>query len=195
MFIIYDTEYTSWKGCQERGWIEPQKKEIVQIAALKVKTSSLEVLDEFCCYIRPTFNPVLSDYFVNLTGITNEKIEKEGVSFKEADKRFAEFTGNLPCYAHSWADGDHIADGAIMQLNWKYNNLFERKLDFRNIATWFKAMYQKHHIDIKSQASGQIIKLLHLEKNMSVQGLDEHNALFDVYSILEGIRHFKGEGL
>ncbi len=195
MFVIYDTEYTSWKGCQEKGWIEPQKKEIVQIAALKVEKSSLKVLEEFCCYIRPTYNPVLSDYFSALTGITNDKIEKEGVSFEKADERFAKFAGNLPCYAHGWGDGDKIADGAIFKLNWEYNNLPERKLDFRNIATWFKERYKEHHIDIKSQASGQIIKLLHLEKNESVQGLDEHNALFDVYSILEGIRHFNGEGL
>lgn len=195
MFVIYDTEYTSWKGCQEKGWIEPQKKEIVQIAAVKVERSSLKVLDEFCVYIRPTFNPVLSDYFVNLTGITNEKIEKEGLSFELADERFAKFAGDLPCYAHGWADKDQIADGAILKLNWQYNHLPERKIDFRNIAPWFKKQYQKHHIDIKSQSSGQIVKLLGLEKNMKMLGLDEHNALFDVYSILEGIRHFNAEDL
>ena len=32
-FVIFDTEYTSWKGCLEHGWVGNQKKEIVQINA------------------------------------------------------------------------------------------------------------------------------------------------------------------
>ena len=30
-FIIFDTEYTSWKGCLENGWSGNHKKEIVQV--------------------------------------------------------------------------------------------------------------------------------------------------------------------
>ena len=56
----------------------PQRKEIVQIATIKVDLSTLEVKDEFNVFVKPTYNPILSDYFINLTGITNKKIAQEG---------------------------------------------------------------------------------------------------------------------
>ena len=78
-FVIFDTEYTTWPGCQENGWIGKQKKEIVQIAAIKV-TDQLKVIDEFNALCKPVINPVLSDYFTKLTHITNEQVEKYGES-------------------------------------------------------------------------------------------------------------------
>ena len=37
-FIIFDTEFTAWKGSQERDWSgENEERELVQIGALKVK--------------------------------------------------------------------------------------------------------------------------------------------------------------
>lgn len=35
-FVIFDTEYASWRSCQENGWTGNQKKEIVQLSALKI---------------------------------------------------------------------------------------------------------------------------------------------------------------
>lgn len=37
-FIIFDTEYTSWEGSQERNWNgENEFRELVQISAIRVK--------------------------------------------------------------------------------------------------------------------------------------------------------------
>lgn len=79
-FVIFDTEYTSCKGCQEHGWRGRQQREIVQISAIRV-SNDLRVLDTFNVLCRPSINPILSDYFVNLTGITNKQIQSHGVSF------------------------------------------------------------------------------------------------------------------
>ena len=92
-FVIFDTEYTTWKGCNENGWHRNQKKEIVQIAAM------------------------------------------------------------------------------------------------------FKELYARHNINIKSQSSGQIVKLLDIQNKLSPLGLDEHNAFFDVYSVLEGLKFFKTDAI
>ena len=45
-FIILDTEYTSWKGSQERNWSRKNEyKELVQIAAIKIKKKSKHIGD------------------------------------------------------------------------------------------------------------------------------------------------------
>ena len=62
-------------------------------------------------------------------------------------------------------------------------------LDCRNIAGWFKQAYRKNGIFVEKQSSGQIAKLLGLEDEIRALGLDEHNAFYDVHSILAGLRH------
>ena len=62
-------------------------------------------------------------------------------------------------------------------------------LDCRNIAGWFKQAYRKNGIFVEKQSSGQIAKLLGLEDEIRAVGLDEHNAFYDVHSILAGLRH------
>ena len=159
-FVIFDTEYTSWKGCQENGWHGSRKKEIVQIAALKV-TDNLEVISEFNQICRPTINPILSDYFVNLTHITNETVAQEGVPFIEAFKAFKNFVGNDVCFSHGWgADYKHKSDGAIIDENIELYQLTEKNdLIYFNIAAFFQEIYREKNIPIQSQASGQIAKI------------------------------------
>lgn len=195
-FIIFDTEYTSWKGCNEKGWVLPQRKEIVQIAALQVKQSTLEVKAEFNILIRPTHNPILSDYFIKLTGITNEQIASEGVDFKEGLAKFIKFVGNRDCISHVWSgDKDSCGDGEVIKLNLEYNNLPKVNLRFKNIAPWFRKQYQENNIIVERQASGQIAKIVGRDEAIKQLGLNEHNALYDVYSLLEGIRKFHGKDL
>lgn len=192
-FVIFDTEYTSWKGCLENGRADWQKEEIVQIAALKIKGETLEVIAEFNCYVKPKINPVLSDYFIDLTGITNEKLVAEGVSFEQAYEAFKQFAGDDICYSHGWSvNMDSIADGKIMAKNLEFNQLTDNlPPDYENIAPWFKEQYAEKKINITKQCSGEIAKLLGVDDELRSLGLDSHNALYDVYSILSGIRFLK----
>lgn len=190
-FVIFDTEYTSWKGCQENGWHGNQKKEIVQIAAIKV-SDKLEVLDSFDVLCKPSINPVLSDYFVNLTHITNEQVTKHGKSFEEAYGNFENFIASDICYSHGWgAEYFSKSDGTIIDENLKLYDLRARKnIKYRNIAPVFKHLYTENKINIKSQSSGQIAEILGLSKNMKKLKLNQHNAFYDVYSIVEGLKYF-----
>ena len=195
-FVIFDTEYTSWKGCQEHGWHGTHKKEIVQIAALKV-SDELEVLVEFNQLCQPKINPVLSDYFVNLTHIQNEDIQREGAPFEKAFANFRAFVGKDICFSHGWgADYYHKSDGAIIDENLELNHLSQKNdLTYYNVAAIFKELYQKNNIDIKSQASGEIATLLGIEDELSDLHLKPHDALYDVYSIYAGLCHFKEDAL
>lgn len=94
-FVVYDLEYTSWEGARERRWSGPgEHREIVQIGAVVLddgfsELNSLEIL------VQPRRNPVLSDYFTRLTGITQARLDGEGVDVDQALDRFLDFAG--PC--------------------------------------------------------------------------------------------------
>lgn len=190
-FIIFDTEYTSWKGCLENGWTGNRKKEIVQISALKV-SADLEVIAEFNALCKPQINPVLSDYFSNLTHITNEQIKQFTEPFKNVYDNFVTFTDSHICYSHGWG-GNYFdkSDGEIMEENLSLYHLENNKnLKYRNIAPVFKQLYNENKINVTSQSSGQIVEILGLKEKLKTLDLDIHNALYDVYSILEGLKYF-----
>ena len=190
-FVIFDTEYTSWKGCQENGWHGNQKKEIVQISALKV-SENLRVLAEFNVLCKPQINPILSDYFIDLTHITNAQINKKGKCFADAYKRFEAFVGKNKCYSHAWgADFFHKSDGEILNENIVLYKLPKpQEIAYRNIAPVFAKLYAKHNIPVKNQTSGQIVQILGIENKLKKLELNKHNALYDVYSILESLKYF-----
>jgi len=190
-FIIFDTEYTTWPGCQENGWHGNQKKEIVQIAALKI-SDDWNVTDRFNTLCQPIINPKLSDYFIKLTRITNEQVQKKGVSFASAYQKFESFVGNDICYSHAWgSDYQNESDGNIIRENLRLNQITaSREIIYRNIAPVFNRLYNENNITISKQASGEIVHLLGIEKNLADLGLNVHNAFYDVYSIFEGLKFF-----
>lgn len=191
--VIFDTEYTSWKGCQENGWKNGQEREVVQLSAVKID-ENLQVIDELCCYVKPKINPVLSDYFSELTGITNETIQKKGEDFASVYEKFYDFVAGDVCWSHGWGSPENDeCDGTIINHNLELLNLPKKTVKYKNIGAFFAKIYKKYGIDVKSQASGMIAKILKRENNLKTLNLNEHNALYDVYSILEGVRYFAEE--
>jgi inhibitor of KinA sporulation pathway (predicted exonuclease) len=92
MPVLFDTEFTAWSGSMANRWLAPGEfREIVQIGAVKIDARTLAPVDELEILVRPRFNPVLSQYFVTLTGITNEVVRERGVDFREAYDCFAAF--------------------------------------------------------------------------------------------------------
>jgi len=70
VIIIFDLEFTTWAGAQDRDWSHPGEfREIVQIGALRVDAASLEIVGEFDRLVRPRRNPLLSEFFQELNGI------------------------------------------------------------------------------------------------------------------------------
>jgi inhibitor of KinA sporulation pathway (predicted exonuclease) len=105
-FVLADLEYTSWDGAMARDWGGPGEfREIVQIGAVKVtRAGGWHEVDALMVLVRPTLNPVLSDYFTNLTGITDADIARAGVPVTDALERFSQFTGALPILTHGRDD-------------------------------------------------------------------------------------------
>ena len=187
-FIIFDSEYASWDGFLSAPAEEKKKAEIVQIAALKIDARNLNVIDELNLYVKPRFTPRLTDYFIKLTGITDELLAEKGTDFLTAYRKFLDFCGRAPCYSHVWDTTVSLGDGLIFNNNlelWQAKNY--PCPQYRNIASWFQEQYQKRRLQIARQSSGQIAALLGCQDKLPA-GLQPHNALYDVYSLLAGLR-------
>lgn len=194
--VIFDTEYTSREWSMEQNrWKTRQHKEIVQIAAIKCNLNSMKILETFNIYIKPTINPILSKYFTNLTGITNTKIDKEWTNFKFAYKQFEIFTKNNKCCSF-WRtlDKNNLADWTIINENKKLLNIKTKKeINYINIAPRFEKRFKEQNILPKKINSWKIAK--YLDININEIYWNEHNALFDTYSLREWIKYFKAKKL
>jgi inhibitor of KinA sporulation pathway (predicted exonuclease) len=91
--VILDTEWTSWPGFMESRWSMPGKyREIVQIGAVKLDArDNFSEIASFEILIKPRINPELSDFFTDLTGITQKEVDMAGVDFPDALSSFVSF--------------------------------------------------------------------------------------------------------
>jgi len=62
--------------CLRNGKMEPVQ-EIIEFPCLKIDTKSFNVIDEFHSYVQPKFNPILSEFCTELTGILQETVNDQ----------------------------------------------------------------------------------------------------------------------
>ncbi len=116
---VVDLEWTSWPGARARDWRGPgEEMEIVQVGALRLRddaglaeTGALDVL------VRPRINPRLSDYFIELTGITQAHLDADGIGFADALDRLRRFLDGVGAV---WSFG---TDYRVIRRNCALNDL------------------------------------------------------------------------
>ena len=60
----------------EHNWSRPNEyREIVQIGAILVEVKQFTEIDHINLFVKPNKNPILSEYFTNLTGISQKDID------------------------------------------------------------------------------------------------------------------------
>ncbi|MDI3417694.1 3'-5' exonuclease [Streptomyces luteolus] len=186
-FVLFDLEFTSWPGALERDWAEPgQLREIVQIGALRLD-ERYAVVEEFETLVRPVTNPRLSPYFTGLTGIQQEKVDREGVSPARALGDFLGFCQDQSVLSYGndmVVLGENVgwarARGEVLKHSW----LAAR---FVNVRPWL------NHVAPTTAAAnvGRLWQVLGLPKPGSGQ---EHSALFDCYSLAAALGHLRSVG-
>lgn len=179
--VVFDTEFTAWAGSMERNWSGPGEfREIVQIGAVRLDAATLDETASFSVLIRPVKNSVLSDYFVALTRITNQRLHDEGTDFAAAAKAFAVFVGKrkLFCYGR---DDRIIAKNAEL--------LGAPKLWSNTSATNLREWLVEIGIKLAGVSSGTLARHV---GSMS-QGL-AHDALIDARSLAEAVRYLVKNG-
>lgn len=176
MYIIVDTEYTTWDGALESGWTLPnQHREIVQLAAIKLDANFKE-MEHLDILVKPTINPELSSLFLNLTNLKQIDVDTKGVSFQKAINDFLGFTneGILPVICMN-------ADEAVFRENCKINDI-----NFPFPSSWhrLRPFLEATGIDMSNLSSGD----LHSLTQSPIKG-HTHNALHDVRSMGVWLKH------
>jgi Exonuclease len=186
VIVIFDLEYTTWAGAQERGWTGPGEfREIVQIGALRVDPGTLAVGGEFEVLVRPERNPRLSDFFQRLTGISQAAVEERGVSFAEALDGFVKFAGGEIALSYG---NDMVVLGENLVLQYPRERRTAGPLPaFVNIRPYVNRVLPS----TVPLASGSLAAAL----GRPGPAESVHDALADCYSILETLRHLRERGL
>lgn len=171
--ILFDTEYTSWEGSLQRKWSEPwEHREIIQIAAVKLSIDEDVVEEEtYDCLVKPVVNPRLSDYFVQLTGISQAVVEEKGSQFQEAYQGFLAFCEHGALPAFSWGD-----DPAVIRENCVLNGLPYK--DFPRGFHDIRDVLETIGIDTRPYSSGTVYQAVQAPFDLA-----SHNALNDVRSM------------
>lgn len=173
-FILFDTEYTAWEGAQARGWSGPSEhKEIVQIGAIVVDGQTLKEEDSFEVLIRPAINPMLSQYFIDLTGITQADVDKRGVDVAAALTQFASWSRDRTLYCFG-TDGQ-VVMGQCELASIPCSFTPDRFADIRPV-------FQKRGIPAEQYMSSTIVTAFGIEP--ARRG---HSGLADSRSILDGL--------
>lgn len=174
--VVFDTEYTSWPGNNERGWNAAlgEYKEIVQIGAVRVDSTTWAEQDALSMFVRPEKNPILSDYFTVLTGISQERIDAEGVSFSAALLRLGQFSEGCHLYSFGNDEDELEENAALAGIPFSFDR--ERFHDVRDI-------FEREGVPAKTYTSGTIMRAFNKEPSRT-----PHHALNDARSILDGLR-------
>lgn len=210
-FIIFDTEFTSWKGSAQRQWSgfvpgtrNREFKEIIQIAALRVELAkewnSNKVQHPFQLHqgptlrmlVKPTINPTLSSYVSGLTGITQQRIEKEGVEFLAGARALHDFVANASITAHdrrrrsacvpilSWGNDWIVLAGNAQALG---RDLPPRIASMKSLVFDVRDVFKNAGLNITGYTSGTIHKHPALASFTDAAG-HVHEAGWDARSVL-----------
>ena len=176
--VILDAEWTAWEGSMQRDWSgEGEYREIVQISAVKIY--DLETLHNsklFSVFTKPTINPKLSEYFINLTGINQQQLELIGINFIEGAKLFSDFAGNSHCL--SWGNDIKRINDNLNLISSNYNLDIQRNSDIRNL---FRGL----NVDITGYTSGLIDS--YSDTPSIIKPGNNHNALSDCISMVSAL--------
>jgi 3'-5' exoribonuclease 1 len=114
-FMVVDLEAT----CCDRDTIKRHEMEIIEIGAVMVEAPTLTALSEFQTFIKPVRHPILTDFCLGLTSITQAQVD-DAPSYQDAIARFKEWQSHYPNYIFgSWGDYDR----AQFEQDSKYHKL------------------------------------------------------------------------
>lgn len=171
--VYLDTEYC-YPG-MIRGQPRPtaaNKRQIVQIAAIIVDINSGKEVARFDKLVIPSYEKLLPDFFVELTGITQDDIVLSGISFDKAFNQFVEFVGNVPIWTFD-------KDEEVLRQNCVYTNM---AWPLNTPFTRVKSLLPTWGINPDEFSSGT----LHEAVGLDMQG-HVHNALHDVRSMAKTV--------
>ena len=179
---LLDLEWTSWYGNyygknlineKRLSW---QKKEIIQIGLIIID-ENYKLKKKISVLVKPVINPKLSQYIINLTGITQKKIDLKGISFISAYKALKKNVNNCIIVSNG-------TDGDVLSQNLKFNKLNEKNLDVINIKNYLHEIYNIPDKFLHST-------VIHTYFGYKLFNTNAHNALNDCLNIHKALKKIK----
>lgn len=174
--IYVDLEYCYPGMTRENGRpSENDLRQIVQIAALRINTRTGDELSSLNTLVRPVFEKELPLFFVELTNITDELVQTQGVPFPEAWQKFVQFCDTTPIWTfHN--------DWYVLKQNCGYVNIPYNLPPFIQV----RDLLPRWGVDPSQYSSGTLHRAAGIEMHGHV-----HNALHDVRSMAAAVHYFE----
>ncbi|KAI9307347.1 ribonuclease H-like domain-containing protein [Cunninghamella echinulata] len=185
-YLFFDVEAT----CEADGGFE-YPNEIIEFPIVLVEGESFNIVDEFRSYVKPSKNPILSDFCKELTGIDQATIDKSP-DFIEVLDSFQEFMAKYSLFQEKSAvfvtDGPFdIRDFITKQC--RHSRLKKRPSYFCKPWINIRKLYQDFY---KYKKSKNIASML-ADLNMTFEG-HAHSGLDDARNLVYIARKMKSDG-
>lgn len=183
--IIFDLEIWSDEDVAQRNWSgENEEPDIIQGAAILLNTKTFKEKAVFKHFVKLTTHKKLSKYISELTNITQEQIDQDGILFEQFLKEFKEFCGNAPIYYFdSRVDSSRRFDLDMLIKNCR-NNKIKFPLNENQFHNINKEIFHALGYDIKqSGASPEVF-------GISIPARP-HDALNDVRGLIIGLKELR----
>ena len=171
--IYLDTEY-AYDGMNPATGrpTSNERRQLVQISAIRFDTASGRVIDEFDVYVHPTYLKALPDFFVELTGISQQDLNSKAISMQEGLDALWDFCADTEVWTFD-------KDEEVIKQNYSYISMeWEHKTPFVRV----KPLLQKWGVDAEKYSSGSLYKAVGLKLEGHI-----HNALHDVISMANAV--------
>ncbi len=184
--VVFDLEWTSWPGFFESGFRQEGRHcDVVQIGAVKLDAANgFGEIAAFNEIVRPARHPDLSPYFVGLTGITQDRVDREGRPFPEALQRFIRFVSEGDAAAYCFGHDNHV-----LMENAAYHEMPPQSVleDMRNLKAVFSEILDVPENQLVSSRMPSLIGLPNHES--------AHDALGDARCLASVLRHWRGRNV
>lgn len=152
-------------------------RQIVQIAAISYDEQSGEELDALDIFVEPTYTKQLPQFFRELTGISQQKLDAAAISLRDA-------LGQLETFCDGYEMYTFDKDWGVLQQNYGYIGLPFYFADRPFIR--IKERLREWGIESDKYSSGTLYQAAGIEMDAQV-----HNALHDVRSMARAVHVFE----
>ena len=128
-YLIIDLECT----CDDNDSFDRSKMETIEIGAVLVN-DNLEKIEEFSQFVKPTINPILTDFCKNLTTITQEDVDNAPM-IEDALKSLSDFCQEHGEYTFvSWGGFDYRQIKRETKLKELENPMVGRNINYKDVV-------------------------------------------------------------
>ncbi len=170
-YAVIDIEATCWE------YNDPNKQphETIEIGAVLLDENYEKIRDRGC-FVLPQYNKILSDFCVDLTGITQEMLDTEGIPFPEAMKSLAKQINQDTIFC-SWG---YFDKSQLMKECEDWDVPYPFSDEHINVKTEFMTKFKKKKCGLQKAC-----RMLHLRFNGSPhRGIDDARMIAEIFKLL-----------